>query len=153
MPSDDLFRPNRYLGDDFADRVEAIYHAHPALADSLPDLPAFGERSVPPSPDALAFAPTLAYHLQQFNALPSADTTRDLAPSPATRLPFFGRIWVAIRSEFHNAILFYVNRLQRTQTQQTTELVNIVNELSRIAAEQHAAIEQLQRELEQLKDE
>ncbi|MCO5196143.1 MAG: hypothetical protein M9941_00025 [Anaerolineae bacterium] len=153
MVADDLFLPNPHLGNDFADQVEATYQAHTVLAQPLPVIPAYGVRSAPPSPDALTFAPTLQYHVQQFNALPAADTTPELAPSAATRMPFFGRIWATIRSELHNVILFYVNRLQRTQTQQTTELVNIINEMSRIVADQHAAIEQLQQELEQFKDE
>ncbi len=152
MRSEEIFDYDPQIAGDFATRTELAFQAaHAQLASELPYLPAFGYRSPPPDDPDLDFAPTLQYHLQQLNAMESAETTPDLSPSATTNMPVIGRIWGQARQELHQSILFYVNRLQRSQTQQNTHIVNTINELTRVIAEQQATIGRLEREIEQLK--
>lgn len=152
MHTEPLFEYDPRLAGEFAARVESVYRTHALeLGRPLPYLPAFGFRTAPPNADAIEFAPALHYHLQQLNRPATPPTEPDLAPSTATQFPLFGRLWNTVRSELHQVILFYVNRLQRTHTQETTHLVNSLNELARIAVEQQAEIDRLRDELAHLK--
>ncbi len=88
--------------------------------------------------------------LRQLQELPEPPTHTTLAPSPATRLPVFGRLWQLIRSQTHELVLFYVNRHVANQAQQNHLLSNALRHLSAIVQTQEQEIERLQTRLENL---
>lgn len=91
----------------------------------------------------------LYYHLQQANEhYNQAETQPQLAPSPATQLPFLGRLWAFIREEAHRLVLFYVNRNIGHQTQVNRHVVQTLNELTRQIEEQQRQIQGLQARLQ-----
>ena len=114
----------------------------------LSQFPTFGYVTEMPEPTSPQDAPNLYHHLRQLNRRESPDVTAVLVPSSATRLPIIGRFWGLIRGQFHNLILFYVNRAQAYNSQTYHHLTNTINELTRITQEQQRVIESLQRELD-----
>lgn len=112
-----------------------------------PQFPTFGRVTEMPEPASPQDAPNLYHHLRQLNRREPPDVTAVLLPSPATRLPIIGRLWGLIRGQFHNLILFYVNRAQAYNSQTYHNLTNTLNELTRLTQEQKRAIEALEREL------
>lgn len=114
--------------------------------------PTFGYRSDYPTPEGRPFNPGLYHHLKLANAVPPPDTEPLLASSPATQVPLLGRLWQTVRGQFHAAILFYVNRAARRQTQLDNHLISTLNELTRTVAAQQAEIEALRAEVRRLQE-
>lgn len=94
--------------------------------------PTFGAAMIcPEPPDNMPYDPDLYHHLRQVNTLYSeVETTTILAPSPATRVPIFGRFWKLIREQAHGLVLFYVNRSVSHQVKVNRHLVSILNQLT-----------------------
>lgn len=88
--------------------------------------------------------------MRQLQELPEPPTHATLAPSPATRLPLFGRLWQLIRSQTHELVLFYVNRHVANQAQQNHLLSSALRHLSAIVQTQQQQIERLQARLDGL---
>ncbi len=88
--------------------------------------------------------------LRQLQELPEPPTHATLAPSPATRLPVFGRLWQLIRSQTHELVLFYVNRQVAHQARYNHLLSNALRKLSATVQAQQNEIERLQARLERL---
>ncbi len=110
--------------------------------------PTFGELSeLPEPPQSQPYNANLYHHLRLINDMPPPDTTAVLKDSPATRTPFLGGIWNRIRGQFHELILFYVNRSVRQQTQLNNELINTLHELTRTIELQQEEIWRLREQL------
>jgi len=110
--------------------------------------PTFGHVSTYPEPPAgHAYNPNLYYYLKQANQSPPPTVEPVLAPSPATRLPFLGRLWQLIRGEMHNLILFYVNQMAGDQNRLNIDLISTLNELTREIQAQQAEIDRLRAQL------
>jgi hypothetical protein len=116
--------------------------------------PTFGHISTYPEPTATGdtFNPNLYYYLKQANQARSPSVEPILAPSPATRVPVLGRLWQLIRSEMHNLILFYVNRAVSEQNRLNIDLISTLNELTRENQAQQARVDELQAELQRLRE-
>lgn len=114
--------------------------------------PTFGYRSDFPEPEGRPLNPGLYHHLKLANDLPPPATEPLLAPSPATRVPLLGRLWQAVRGQFHGLILFYVNRYASHEAQLDNHLVSVLNELTRTVAAQQAEIEALRAEVRRLQE-
>lgn len=84
-------------------------------------------------------------------ALEAAETAPNLASSPATSVPILGKLWGRIRGQMHELILFYVNRSGATSGRVDGQLIQAIETLSNIVAQQQAEIESLKRELEKQK--
>lgn len=118
------------------------------------DLQAFGTLSgMPQPPQDRPYNARLYRHLQMANNMPPPDTTPALTDSPATRTPGVGRLWQRVRGQFHELILFYVNRAVRQQTQLNNDLINTLNELTITVEAQQDEIRQLRAELRRLQGE
>lgn len=89
----------------------------------------------------------LYLHLRLINEIPPPDVAPILADSPATQTPWVGGLWQRVRSQFHELILFYVNRAVRQQTQLNNELISTLNELTHTIEAQQEEIEHLQEKL------
>lgn len=119
-----------------------------------PVFPTFGFVSEYPEPpqDGRAYNPNLYHHLRQANQTAPPETAPVLAASPATRVPLLGRLWGLVRAQFHELILFYVNRPVRHGVQLNNHLISVLNELTRQVAAQQEEIESLRAELRALKE-
>jgi len=120
------------------------------LGQIRPKFPTFG--IVSPAPEVKLNNPALEYHLRQLNQMDPAPTTPLLAVSPATRIPLLGNLWQFIRRQFHEAILFYVNRAVSYETKVDNHMISTLNELTRIVQTQQDEIERLQEELRALEE-
>ncbi|MCA9874950.1 MAG: hypothetical protein KC441_14875 [Anaerolineales bacterium] len=110
--------------------------------------PTFGYAApLPEPPPGVHQFTTLHHHLRQLNQMPPPDTTPLLVESPALRVPILGRLWRQIRGQAHQLVLFYVNRLAARETAVTNHTVSALNELTRLAQQQQAEIDQLRAEL------
>ena len=79
------------------------------------------------------------------------DTEPMLAPSPATRVPFLGKLWGLIREQAHGLPLFYVNRHAGMINRINSHLLSAIGGLAQTNHAQQKTIAQLQAEIEQLK--
>jgi polyhydroxyalkanoate synthesis regulator phasin len=75
-----------------------------------------------------------------------------LAPSPATRVPIFGKLWQTVRGQFHELILFYVNRAVSHEIKLDNHIISALNELTRIIQEQQQEIDALHEQIRQLEE-
>lgn len=115
--------------------------------------PTFGHVSTyPEPPPGTLVDANLYYYLKQANQTPSPAVEPILAPSPATRMPFVGRLWGLIRREMHNLVLFYVNRAVRDQNQLNVNLISALNEMTRVVQAQQAEIDTLRAEIRRLSE-
>ena len=110
--------------------------------------PTFGTVSpFPEPPTDRLYNPNLYHHLRQANDMKPPDTAPILADSPATQVPILGRFWRMIRGQFHELILFYVNRYVAHETQMDNHLLSSLNELTRIVQVQQDEIQSLRESL------
>ena len=110
--------------------------------------PSFGNlEGAPRPPQDRPYNANLYHHLRLINEMPPPDVTPVLADSPATRTPWVGGLWQRARSQFHELILFYVNRAVRQQILLNNELISTLNELTYTVEAQQEEIERLQAEL------
>ncbi|MDX1416464.1 MAG: hypothetical protein R3293_19850 [Candidatus Promineifilaceae bacterium] len=106
--------------------------------------PTFGNVSpFPEPPSDHLYNPNLYHHLRRANQMEPPDTAPVLAHSPATQLPILGRFWQMVRRQFHELILFYVNRFVAHETQMDNHLISSLNELTRIVQVQQEEIQSL----------
>jgi len=111
--------------------------------------PTFGTVSpFPEPPSDRPYNSNLYHHLRQANEIGPPDTAPLLADSPATQIPLIGRFWKLIRSQFHELILFYVNRYIGYETQLDNHLISSLNEMTRVIQLQQEEIESLRHDLE-----
>jgi len=123
--------------------AEAVSFPAYELADAPPDFP----------PD-IPYSFSLYYHLQRaYELYPAADTAPLLAPSPATRVPLLGRLWVQVRREAHNLILFYVNRHLAHETAVNRHLIAAMSELTRQLEAQQRRVADLEAHIAHLEQE
>jgi hypothetical protein len=115
-----------------------------------PQFPTFGILS--PIPKINLNNPALEHNLQQVNQMDPPPTTPVLAVSPATRVPLLGDLWQLVRGQFHELVLFYVNRAASHQTKVDNHIINTLNELTRIIQTQQEEIERLQDEVRALEE-
>lgn len=115
------------------------------------EFPDFGVLS--PEPEIWINNAALAHHIRQLNELTPPPLTPDLAPSPATRVPLLGNLWQLIRRQFHDLVLFYVNRAASHETRVDNHLISTINELSRILQEQQKEIARLKEQVRALEEE
>ncbi len=120
------------------------------LGEIRPKFPTFGILS--PPPQVTLDNQALAHHLRQLNELEPVPTAPLLVASPATRVPLLGSLWQLVRKQFHELILFYVNRAASHETQVDNYLINTLNELTRIIQSQQEEIERLQDEIRVLQE-
>ena len=120
------------------------------LGEIRPKFPIFGILS--PPPQVTLDNQALAHHLRQLNELAPVPTAPLLVASPATRVPLLGSLWQLVRKQFHELILFYVNRAASHETQVDNYLINTLNELTRIIQSQQEEIERLQDEIRVLQE-
>lgn len=104
----------------------------------------------PSDPDETVAHSEMRDILRQLQELPEPPTHATLAPSPATRLPLFGRLWQLVRSQTHQLVLFYVNRHVAHQARQNHLVANALRRLSASVNAQQQEIERLQARLETL---
>jgi hypothetical protein len=110
-------------------------------------LPLSDSEGLPQPPQDRPYNARLYHHLTLINEMPPPDVGPLLSDSPATRTPWVGKIWQRVRGQFHELILFYVNRAVRQQTQLNNELIGTLNELTRTIEAQQEEIRRLQAEL------
>ncbi len=122
-----------------------------ALGIYHPEFPDFGVLS--PEPEIWINNAALAHHIRQLNELTPPPLTPDLAPSPATRVPLLGNLWQLVRRQFHELVLFYVNRAASHETRVDNHLISTINELTRIIQEQQSEIARLREEVHILGEE
>jgi hypothetical protein len=117
--------------------------------------PAFGTAvPCPQQPANLDHPPDLYHHLRQANErYGRPETTLVLAPSPATRVPLLGRLWIMIREQAHSLVLFYVNRSLAHQTTINRHTISALNQLTLLSQEQQRTINRLQQEIGRLRQE
>ncbi len=115
--------------------------------------PTFGHISTYPEPplDEAPYNPNLYYYLKQANRESSSGVEPVLVPSPATRVPILGRLWQLVRAEFHQLVLFYVNKSVSEQNKLNINVISTLNELTRVTQLQQAEIDKLRAELRSLK--
>ncbi len=121
-----------------------------ALGQVQPKFPAFGTLS--PAPEVRLNNPALAHHLRQLNQLDPVPTAPVLASSPATQVPLLGNLWQLVRKQFHELILFYVNRSTGYETKVDNHIISTLNELTRVVQAQQDEIERLQEEIRALEE-
>jgi hypothetical protein len=125
-------------------REELGYEQHGVSAFGATD-PLGGVDDIPQDCD-------LYYPLRMANEIyAQVETTAILVPSPATRVPILGRLWKLVRQEFHNLILFYVNRSNTHQTNVNRYLISALNQLTVLSQEQQRIITLLQKEIQALR--
>jgi hypothetical protein len=95
----------------------------------------------------------LAYHIHMANTMEPPPANLVLAPSPATRTPLLGKLWQSVRKQFHELVLFYVNRVVSHETRLDNHIISSLNELIRIVQEQQSEIERLHEQIRALEEE
>jgi hypothetical protein len=122
-------------------------------ADLHTSLPSYGSAvDLPPFPAAHPTFFNLYQHLRLTNQnYFQVENSPILAPSPATRVPLLGRVWSLIRSQAHQLILFYLNRSAAHTIEVHGQMVCILNELTRVTIEQQTRLQQLEQEVQQLR--
>jgi len=120
------------------------------LGQIHPQFPAFG--ILPPIPEIKLNNPDLEHNLRQVNQMDPPPMTLVLAASPATRIPLLGNLWQLVRRQFHELILFYVNRAASHETKVDTHIISTLNELTRVIQVQQEEIERLQEEVRALEE-
>ncbi len=128
-------------------RVEQRRKESGVLQIAYPKYGYVSEYPEPPSDRRLASNPNLYYYLKQVNLGPGSRIEPILTPSPSTEVPVIGRIWKRVRAEFHNLILFYVNRSIGDQNLYQINVISTLNELTRVTQIQQAEIDALRDEL------
>ena len=121
-----------------------------ALGEIHPQFPEFGVLS--PEPEVTLNNAALAHHLRQANEMDPPAVHPVLAPSPATRIPLLGKLWQLVRRQFHELVLFYVNRAASHETRLDNHIISTLNELTRIIQDQQTEIERLQEEIHALEE-
>ena len=101
----------------------------------------------PRPPQDRPYNANLYFHLRLINEIPPPDVNPALADSPATQIPWVGNLWQRVRGQFHELILFYVNRAVRQQHQLNNELISTLNELTYTIEAQQAEIDRLNAKL------
>jgi hypothetical protein len=114
--------------------------------------PTFGYIAAMPQPPSPQYAPNLYHHLNQLNQMALPDVSAELVPTASTRLPIIGRLWQIVRGQFHNLILFYVNRSSAYNQQSYNHVTNVLNELTRLVQEQRQMIEELETAVQSLQN-
>jgi hypothetical protein len=79
------------------------------------------------------------------------ETEPNLQPSPATRTPVLGKLWVNIRAQAHQLAIYYVNRHISHQAGVNREIIGVLNKLTEINVEQQRKIARLEQELADLR--
>ena len=74
----------------------------------------------------------LFYHLRALMEMPNFEMTPFLEDSPTTQIPWIGNIWGRVRGQFHQLVLFYINRAFRQQSRVNKELIASLDELTYI---------------------
>ena len=121
------------------------------LGQVRPQFPTFGVLS--PAPEFKLNNPTLEHHLRQANQMSPLPTTPVLATSPATRIPLLGNLWQLVRRQFHELILFYVNRAASHEIMVDNHIISTLNELTRVIQAQQEEIERLRDEIQAFEEE
>lgn len=115
--------------------------------------PTFDAAAYPCEPEGEQYDADLYYHLRQANELYyQIGVEVSLAPSPATQLPFLGRLWQRVRREAHNLVLFYLGKLVQRQVRVNRHLVSVLNRMTVRLQEQQREIQRLNEELRQLRE-
>ena len=116
-------------------------------------LPKFGHMSAYPEPpvESGVYNPDLYHYLKQANRKSTPQLEPLLVPSPSTRVPILGSLWGMVRAQFHQLVLFYVNRSVSDQSQLNINVVSVLNELTRVSQVQQEEIDMLRAEVQRLK--
>ncbi len=150
-PPDGLFEirdPEVDLEDIMAQIRRRIQERRRWSADETRTFPIFGMAAFPGEPSDIPFDSTLYHHLHVANEIyADAETTANLFPSPATRVPVLGRLWEMIRSQAHSLVLFYVNRDIARQVNVDRHIISTLNRLVALTQEQQRQILALQAQL------
>ena len=133
-----------------AELAALVAQRREVLGEVRPKFPTFGILS--PPPQVTLNNQALAHHLRQLNELDPVPVAPLLVTSPATRVPLLGSLWQLVRKQFHELILFYVNRAASHETKVDNHLINTLNELTRIIQSQQEEIERLQDEVRTLQE-
>ena len=116
-------------------------------------VPAFSDpEGAPQPPQDRPYNANLYHHLKLINEMTPPDVGPVLTDSPATRTPWVGGLWQRVRGQFHELILFYVNRAVRQQFQLNNEFIATLNELTRTIDAQQEEIERLKAELKERRE-
>ena len=100
----------------------------PLDIDVQPFISRIGE---PQPPEDRPYNADLYNHLRELNNLPPSEIAPGFKESSATRIPWVGGILDRARRQFHNLVLFYINRASGQQNQVNEALVGTLNELTR----------------------
>ena len=112
----------------------------------------FGGAQFPGRPDDLPYDPDFYDHLELANELYlQVETEPNLQPSPATRTPGLGKLWVNVRAQAHQLAIYYVNRHISHQAGVNREIIGVLNKLTEINVEQQRKIARLEQELADLR--
>jgi len=122
-----------------------VWQRRQTLGQINPQFPAFG--ILPPIPEIELNNPALEHNLRQLNQMDPPPMTPVLAASPATRIPLLGNLWQLVRRQFHELVLFYVNRAASHETKVDTHIISTLNELTRVIQAQQEEIERLRDEV------
>ncbi len=127
-----------------------VKHRQQMLGRIQPQFPTFGILS--PVPKINLNNPTLEHNLRLLNHMDPPPTTPVLAASPATQIPLLGDLWQLVRKQFHELVLFYVNRAASHQLKVDNQTISTLNELTRVVQAQQVEIELLQDEIQTLEE-
>jgi len=133
-----------------AEVAQKVRERREMLGEVRPKFPTFG--TISPAPEIRLNNSALAHHLQRLNEMESAPTTPVLAASPATQVPFLGSFWRLVRGQFHELILFYVNRAASHETKVDNHIISTLNELTGIVQAQQEEIEALKEKIQALEE-
>ena len=115
--------------------------------------PTFGAAAYPGEPDTEDFDENLYYHLRKANdTYMTLGVEPVLSSSPSTRIPILGRLWLQIRKEAHNLVLFYLGKLAGKQVVVNRHMVSTLNRMAAELQNQQAQVRELRREVEQLQE-
>lgn len=130
---------------------QRVQQRRQVLGEVHPQIPDFGVIS--PVPEVALNYTALAHHLRLVNDMDPPPMSPVLTTSPATRIPLFGKLWQLVRGQFHELILFYVNRAVSHETKIDNHIISTLNELTHIIQDQQTEIERLQEAMRKLEEE
>jgi hypothetical protein len=133
-----------------AEVEQRVRQRRQTLGQIDPQFPAFG--ILPPVPEITLNNPALEQNLRRLNQMDPPPMTPVLAVSPATRIPLLGNLWQLVRRQFHELILFYVNRAVSHETKVDTHIISTLTELTRVIQAQQEEIERLRDEVRTLEE-
>ncbi len=106
--------------------------------------PSFATLSTFPEPPLKAsYSPALYYHLRRANQLEPQELEPLLADNRGSSIPILGHLSLSIRRQFHQLVLFYLNRALQDEHALDNHMVSTLNEMTRVIQQQQQEIEEL----------